>query len=127
MFYKVTTDKSFEELSDALEAEVPNHKFGVLHIHNLGETLRSKGIDFKEQSKVFEVCNPIYANKIIEQDMTLNTVLPCRISIYTENTTTYIAILKPSEMFKTLTENVTVLELAKEIDEVMIKIVDSIK
>lgn len=127
MFYVVETNKSFEELAKDLEAEVPNHKFGVLHIHNLGETLRSKGIDFKEQSKVFEVCNPMYANQIIEQDMTLNTVLPCRISIYTENGTTKIAILKPSEMFKTMTENTTVLELAKEIDQVMIKIVNTVK
>lgn len=127
MFYKVETNKSFEELSADLEAEVPNHKFGVLHIHNIAETLRSKGIDFKEESKVFEVCNPMYANKIIAEDMTLNTVLPCRISIYTENGTTKIAILKPSKMFETLTKNTTVLELSKEIDEVMIKIVDIVK
>lgn len=127
MFYSVETNKSFDELSSALEAEVPEHKFGVLHIHNLGETLRSKGIDFKEESKVFEVCNPMYANQIIAQDMLLNTVLPCRISIYTQNGTTKISILKPSEMFKTMTTNEKVLSLALEIDEVMIKIVDSVK
>lgn len=127
MFYEVETNKSFEELSTALEAEVPNHKFGVMHIHNIGETLRSKGIDFKEQSKVFEVCNPNYANQILAQDMLYNTVLPCRISIYTENGKTKISILKPSEMFKSMTTDPVITKLALEIDEVMMKIVDSVK
>ena len=48
MYYVVDTDKSFEQASTDLESEVKNLGFGVLHIHDLGETLRSKGVKFDE-------------------------------------------------------------------------------
>ena len=49
MYYIVETEKSFEQASTDLDQSVKNNGFGVLHIHNLGDTLRSKGIDFEEQ------------------------------------------------------------------------------
>ncbi len=45
MYYVVKTDKSFEQASTDLETEVKNLGFGVLHIHDLGKTLRSKGLE----------------------------------------------------------------------------------
>jgi uncharacterized protein (DUF302 family) len=49
MYYIVETKKTFEQASVDLETEVKNLGFGVLHIHDLGKTLRSKGIDFKKK------------------------------------------------------------------------------
>ena len=43
-----------------------------LHIHDLGNTLRGKGIDFAEQCKVFEVCNPLQAGRVLSTDMSMN-------------------------------------------------------
>lgn len=57
MYYIVETAKSFTQATTDLETAVKTHGFGVLHIHDLGATLRSKGIAFSEQCKVFEVCN----------------------------------------------------------------------
>ncbi|VAW47352.1 Protein of unknown function DUF302, partial [hydrothermal vent metagenome] len=85
MYYIVETNKSFEQATNDLEAAVKNHQFGVLHIHDLGGTLRSKGIEFAEECKVLEVCNPVKAAQVLEIDMRLNMALPCRISVYTEN------------------------------------------
>ncbi len=62
-----------------LEAAVKQHGFGVLHVHDLGETLRSKGVDFAEQCKVFEVCNPVQAAKVLASDMRLTMALPLRV------------------------------------------------
>ena len=84
MYYIVETDKSFEQVSQDLEAAVAAHGFGVLHIHDLGATLRGKGIDFGEQCRVFEVCNPIQAAKVLATDMRLNMALPCRLSVFPE-------------------------------------------
>lgn len=55
---------------------VGNHGFGLLHVHDLGATLRGKGIDFENQCKVFEVCNPGQAAKVMSTDMRLNMALP---------------------------------------------------
>ena len=57
MYYVVQSEKSFESASADLKVSVENLGFGVLHIHNLGNTLRSKGIDFVEDCQVFEPGN----------------------------------------------------------------------
>jgi len=81
MYHIVTTEKSFEQAATDLEACVPEYKFGILHIHDIGEILRSKGMDFAGSCKVFEVCNPEQAMKVLAVDMRLNMALPCRISV----------------------------------------------
>jgi len=65
MYYIVETQKSFQQAAEDLDTAVKRHGFGVLHIHDLGETLRSKGIVFDEQCKIFEVCNPGQAAKVL--------------------------------------------------------------
>ena len=43
-FFILDTPKSFEEASAALQKAVVGHGFGVLAVHDLGHTLRSKGL-----------------------------------------------------------------------------------
>ena len=64
MYYIVDSDKTFEDAVSDLDTAVKEHGFGVLHIHDIGNTLRSKGVDFKENCKVFEVCNPSNGLKV---------------------------------------------------------------
>lgn len=109
MYY---TDKTFEQASIDLESSVKSLGFGVLHVHDLGETLRNKGIDFKESCRVFEVCNPIQADRVLSMDMRLNMVLPCRISVFTEEGSTKIGLIKPAQMLAALSENPELLEVA---------------
>lgn len=98
MYYIVDSEKSFKQASDDLDAAVKRNGFGVLHIHDLGETLRGKGVEFAEQCRVFEVCNPKQAAKVMSTDMRLNMALPCRISVFTENGVTKIGLIKPGQM-----------------------------
>ena len=51
MYYIVETEKSFDQASADLDSAVKRHGFGVLHVHDLGTTLRSKGIEFEEQCR----------------------------------------------------------------------------
>lgn len=127
MYYIVETGKSFEEASSALDAAVKNNGFGILHIHNLGETLRSKGIDFQEECKVFEVCNPVQASKVLAIDMQLNMALPCRISVYTEKGSVKIGYIKPIEMLSALSSDSSLIDIASEVEQSMIKMVEEAK
>ncbi|VAW71692.1 Protein of unknown function DUF302 [hydrothermal vent metagenome] len=127
MYYLVDTDKSFTQASEDLDIEVKKLEFGVLHIHDIGETLRGKGIDFEENCKVFEVCNPHQATKVLAIDMQLNMALPCRISVYTEKGQTKIGLIKPAEMLATLSDNKDLLTIASEVEELMIQMVDKAK
>jgi uncharacterized protein (DUF302 family) len=124
MYYVVDTDKPFEQAAADLDAAVKRNGFGVLHIHDLGNTLRSKGVDFTEQCQVFEVCNPQQAAKVLATDMRLNMALPCRISVFTDNGQTKIGLIKPAEMLGTLTEDATLADVAKEVEAKTIQMVD---
>lgn len=124
MYYIVTTDKSFDQASADLEAAVKRHGFGVLHVHDLGDTLRSKGIEFEPQCRVFEVCNPGQAARVLAADMRLNMALPCRISVFTENGTTKIGLIRPREMLAALSQDPALLQVAKEVEDQTIQMVD---
>jgi len=124
MYYVVETGKTFEQAAVDLEAAVKRNEFGVLHIHDLGNTLRSKGVTFAEQCKVFEVCNPIQAAKVLSTDMNLNMALPCRISVYTENGKTKIGMIKPVPMLSALSQDPTLVSVAKEVETRTIKMID---
>ena len=127
MYYIVETEKSFEQAATDLEAAVKNNDFGVLHIHDLGTTLRSKGVDFDEQCKVFEVCNPGQAAKVLSTDMRLNMALPCRISVFTEDEKTKIGLIRPEEMLSALSEDETLKHTAREVEEKTIQMIDEAK
>ncbi len=127
MYYIAETDKSFDQASEDLEAAVKHHGFGVLHVHDLGTTLRSKGIAFDEQCKVFEVCNPGQAAKVLSTDMRLNMALPCRISVFTEKGKTKIGLIKPVQMLSALSQDAALVQVAKEVEEKTIQMVDEAK
>lgn len=127
MYYIVDSNKSFKQASDDLDAAVKRNGFGVLHIHDLGETLRSKGVEFAEQCRVFEVCNPKQAAKVMSTDMRLNMALPCRISVFTENGATKIGLIKPAQMLSALSDSKELGEIAIEVENATIKMVDEAK
>jgi len=124
MYYIVETDKSFDQAAADLEITVKRHGFGVLHIHDLGTTLRSKGIAFDNQCKVFEVCNPGQAAKVLSTDMRLNMALPCRISVFTEKGKTKIGLIKPVQMLSALSQDAALVQVAKEVEEKTLQMVD---
>ena len=82
MKYIVETPKSVEQALADLQAAVERHKFGVLHIHNLQETMKKKGVDFPNACQILEICNPHNAKEVLSEDMDLNMALPCRVSVY---------------------------------------------
>lgn len=127
MYYIVNSAKPFEQAAADLDAAVKQHGFGVLHVHDLGATLRAKGFDFPEQCRVFEVCNPGQAAKVLASDMRLNMALPCRISVYTENGATRIGLIKPVQMLSALSENAELLKVAREVEEKTMRMVDEAK
>ena len=116
MYYVVESNKTFDQAAIDLEAAVKRHEFGLLHVHNLGNTLRSKGIAFTENCKVFEVCNPAQANKVLTTDMRLNMALPCRISVYTEQGKTKLGMIKPVPMLAALSQDKSLVQVAQEVE-----------
>jgi uncharacterized protein (DUF302 family) len=127
MYYIVETEKSFDEASADLDSAVNRHGFGVLHVHDLGSTLRSKGITFEEECKVFEVCNPAQAAKVLSTDMRLNMALPCRISVFTDKGKTKIGLIKPAQMLLALSQEASLVQVSEEVETKTIQMVNEAK
>ena len=93
----------------------------------LGATLRSKGIEFAEQCKVFEVCNPAQAAKVLSADMRLNMALPCRISVYTEQGQTRLGLITPVKMLTALSQDPALQAVAREVEDKTILMIEQAK
>lgn len=124
MYYIVETDKPFEQAANDLDAAVKRNGFGVLHVHDLGNTLRGKGVDFGGECKVFEVCNPEQAARVLATDMRLNMALPCRISVYTDHGKTYIGLIRPVQMLSDLSDDPDLRGVAAEVEKKTIGMID---
>jgi uncharacterized protein (DUF302 family) len=125
MHYVVETAKSPEEASADLEAAVHRHGFGVLHIHDLGTTsFTDRGDPYVEACKVFEVCEPPPpAAKPTERRR--NPSLPCGIfSVFTEQGTTRIGLIRPSQMTSTLALDPAVTAVAQDVEKQSIAMVN---
>ncbi len=121
MLFKVSTDKTVSEAGIALQATVQNNHFGVMKVHNLKETMTDKGIDFAHECLIYEVCQPQQAKKVLEENMSVCTALPCRISIYEEDGKTIFATFKPTTLLGMF--NSPGLEtVAQEVEDTIFKI-----
>ena len=121
MLFKLSTDKSVAEAAAALQVAVQANRFGVMQIHNLKETMAKKGVEFGRECLIFEVCQPQQAKKILEENLSISTVLPCRISVYEERGKTILATLKPTALLTLF--GVPQLEgVAQDVEETIIKI-----
>jgi uncharacterized protein (DUF302 family) len=127
MYYIVESGKSFQQASADLETAVKHHGFGVLHVHDLGATLRAKGVQFEHECKVFEVCNPAQAARVLARDMQLNMALPCRISVFAEKGKTKIGLIRPVQMLSALSQDAELLKIAKEVEDKTIQMIDDAK
>ena len=66
ILFIVESTKPLDRLTADLEQAVSRHKFGVLGVHNLKETMAKKGVPFQRECRIFEVCNPHQAKKVLE-------------------------------------------------------------
>ena len=119
------TAQTFEQACSALEAAIPQHGFGLLGSHDLGTTLRSKGIAFAEQCRIYEVCQPQQAARVLSSDMRLNMALPCRLSVYTEAGQTWIGMISPVALLSGLSAELELQTVAAEVEATTRAIIDT--
>lgn len=125
MQYMEVTNKSVQEVIDSLKEVAPRYKYGIQHIHNVKETLKSKGIELENECQIVDICNPIVAQKFLSEDMSLSIIMPCKISVYTQDGETMIAMNSLVQLVDDI--NPDLIELAQETQEVLLEIIDEIK
>jgi uncharacterized protein (DUF302 family) len=121
MLVKTSTGKTVSETATALHAAVQANHFGVMQVHNLKETMVKKGVEFERECLIFEVCQPQQAKKVLDQNMSVSTALPCRISIYEEGDKTILASLRPTILLG-MFDSPQLERVAKEVEDTIVKI-----
>lgn len=123
MLIKITTEKNVKEAAEALHAAVSANHFSVMQVHNLKETMIKKGVEFARECMIFEVCQPQQAKKVLEQNMSVSTALPCRISLYEEEGKTTLATLKPTTLLA-LFNTPQMADVAQEVEDTIVTIME---
>lgn len=118
----VESEKPFEDACRALEQSVAEHRFGVLHVHDLAKTLAGKGFPLGFEARVFDVCNPQRAHEVLNANPVLSVALPCAISVYTEAGRTKIAFIRPTAMLGLF--GASAQQVAAEVEATVTKIVE---
>jgi len=121
MLVKTSTGKTVSETATALHAAVQANQFGVMQVHNLKETMVKKGVEFERECQIFEICQPQQAKKVLDQNMSVSTALPCRISIYEEGGKTILASLRPTILLG-MFDSPQLEGVAKEVEDTIVRI-----
>jgi uncharacterized protein (DUF302 family) len=125
MLVKLSTNKTISEVAAALPASAQANRFGVMQVHNLKETMAKKGVEFTLECLIFEVCQPQQAKEVLQRNMSISTMLPCRISVYEEEGKTILATLKPTALLE-IFEEPQLKPVAQEVEDTIIKIMNQV-
>ncbi len=83
MIHESESKYDFETSVARFESAVEEHGWKLPHVHDLQKTMDNFGKDV-QSVKVFELCHPEHAAKILEKDQEriVSSMMPCRVAIY---------------------------------------------
>ena len=116
--YEKRTDKSLNEAIESLKANLKGNSFGVLWELNFKDKLEEKGLEFADDFVVLEVCNPKQAKEVLEKNIYIGYVLPCKMVVRREKGNTYIGMTKPQSLIG-LFEEPDLNIVAKKVEEAL--------
>lgn len=122
--YIKNSQLSVSEVIEKFKQAVTDNQFGILHVFDIKQTLADKGQELAEECHIFEVCNPKVAKDILEKDVNLAIMLPCRISVYTQDNVTKVGLALPFRQIPQLSNINRLLPLVEPVEKSLIKIVD---
>jgi len=123
-FNKVITGKSFDEAIEQVTAELKKEGFGVLTEIDVKETLKNKiDVDFKKY-KILGACNPHFAYKALQSEDKIGVFLPCNVIVEEhENGVIEVSAVDPIASMSAA-ENETLGNLASEVQQKLIQVID---
>lgn len=119
MLFQIPTTRTMDEIQTELEASAARNKFGVIAVHNLQEIMARKSVELATECRVFEICNPHQAKRVLEADGILSTALPCRISVYGKPGEYHVATMLPTAMMAAF-QKPEIDAVAKEVEDVIV-------
>lgn len=118
VFYEKETGKDLQAAIDSLTENLKSGGFGVLWQLNFKDKLKEKGLEFKDDFVVLEVCNPKQAKEVLEHNIHIGYVLPCKMVVRNEGDKTYIGMTSPETLIG-LFDSPELLQVAQEVERTL--------
>eukprot|EP00697_Spironema_sp_BW2_P016737 gnl/Spiro4/8131_TR4290_c0_g1_i1.p1 gnl/Spiro4/8131_TR4290_c0_g1~~gnl/Spiro4/8131_TR4290_c0_g1_i1.p1 ORF type:complete len:145 (-),score=26.71 gnl/Spiro4/8131_TR4290_c0_g1_i1:59-463(-) len=123
--FVLRSGRNFEATVAAVQDATVANRFSVLNLTNIGDSLRSKGQHFSEQLVVLSICNGVEASNLLHVDLRVSTVLPCRVSVYSQEGVVYVAFHRPT-FFMSAFANPQIDEAAARVEQILTRIVEAV-
>jgi uncharacterized protein (DUF302 family) len=108
----VESSKDFEGTIEVIKKAVSGGEMMVLSELNQGNILSMTGLNVQAHS--FFIGNPNVGKKAFSANPSVGVVIPVRVNVYSQNSTTYVNYFKPSELFNSYGKNVKM--IGKKLD-----------
>jgi uncharacterized protein (DUF302 family) len=119
----MTYEEALEKLPGALEAE----GFGILTEIDAKAVLKKKlDVDFRKY-KIFGACNSSFAYQALQAETEIGLLLPCNIIVYESDTGKAVVMAMDPIAIMGLIEKEGVRELANEVKDKLITIINSLE
>lgn len=89
------TPLSMVEAETAIRASLAAEGFGVLTEIDVAETLATKIGVQREPLKILGACNPEFANRALEMDISVSLLLPCNVVLADDDKGTRVSAIDP--------------------------------
>ena len=114
LIYEKQTNQSVPDAIKKLESTLKEKGFGILWQLNFKDKIQEKGLEFKEDFVVLEVCNPKIAKEVLDKNIHVGYILPCKMVVRSEGENTYIGMASPEVLIGLVSDDLK--DLAKEVE-----------
>lgn len=121
--YEVKTNKTFSTAVEDLKKSLSENNFGVLWELNFKDKLQEKGLEFHQNFKVLEVCNPKQAKEVLDLHIEAGYFLPCKMVVYEKENSVFMGMMRPTSMIGLFGQN-ELLSIAQQVETVLKKALD---
>ena len=124
--HTVKTQKNIDDVINTLTEDLKEIGFGVLETLDFKKILSEKGLEFADNYRLMEVCNPNLAKQVLEANPDLGLLLPCTIAVYQKDNKNYISLARPTSLLSMASEN-NLKFSGEEIEDNLIKVIENAK
>ncbi len=121
--HSASSRRSVPEVASLLSDAVSRHGFRTLGSFDLRQRMNEEKVSFEHECRVFHVCDPRQAKEVLERDITISAVMPCRIAVYEEEGKTVLTAVKPLALLS-IFGHPDLEAVAQEVERKMIAIID---
>ncbi len=122
----VKTKKDIDDAITTLTEDLKEIGFGVLETLDFKKILSEKGLEFADNYKLMEVCNPNLAKQVLEANPDLGLLLPCTIAVNQKDNENYISLARPTSLLSMVSES-NLKFSGEEIEDNLIKAIEKAK